>query len=608
MKYAGCLSHRVSRLALSSGLPACLLSWAVASSVPAELVAQLDPSVSHKKIISFRGPTARGLALDIEKMERLLPGIDGVAIYPSTYQGGISTEAVGRMFRKDWHRIEQFEDAIGHLQSVKARATRYKHNFLLGYLTPGDKSREVPDWFDDEFEAVVNNWQVSAQFCQRSGLDGILFDDEVYYGRNLWSYRSSKYQDTKSAQEYADQAFERGAQIMRAINRVFPDIHIISLHGPSQATREVELGDPAVSYGLMAAFFDGLLSESTGGARIVDGHELAYGYRAPVTYARARRVMKQTMRDLSRVPEQYDRHCQAGFAFVIGAYGEIGFSADLATNYYTPDELTWSLHQALKYSDEYVWLYPPHCDLWEKSGKPGIVVPQAYREAITAARQQQVAPPVLRNFDAHVAAYPGSAKPPRKFGAPVPGFPQDDGRGGLGTVLGYDEDQTFGDLWDDHVQLAELSHLWRFRIDPLDVGVEEGWHRPDVEERDWFWITDLLPWDNHGYRTYDGHGWYRQTVVVPELEKDRKVFLAFGAVAHGAEVYVNGARAGSHNMDGWAYTSGDPWKRRFLIDVSPHLHKGAANVITVRVVDYGPWGGGIWKPVKLLTPVPSLHE
>ena len=126
MKYAGCLSHRVSRLALSSGLPACLLSWAVASSVPAELVAQLDPSVSHKKIISFRGPTARGLALDIEKMERLLPGIDGVAIYPSTYQGGISTEAVGRMFRKDWHRIEQFEDAIGHLQSVKARATRYK--------------------------------------------------------------------------------------------------------------------------------------------------------------------------------------------------------------------------------------------------------------------------------------------------------------------------------------------------------------------------------------------------------------------------------------------------------------------------------------------------
>ena len=53
-------------------------------------------------------------------------------------------------------------------------------------------------------------------------------------------------------------------------------------------------------------------------------------------------------------------------------------------------------------------------------------------------------------------------------------------------------------------------------------------------------------------------------------------------------------------MDGWAYARGDPWKRRFRIDVTRHLLGGSANVITVRVVDYGPWGGGIWKPVKLI--------
>ena len=27
---------------------------------------------------------------------------------------------------------------------------------------------------------------------------------------------------------------------------------------------------------------------------------------------------------------------------------------------------------------------------------------------------------------------------------------------------------------------------------------------------------------------------------------------------------------------------------------------GRDNTIAVRVVDYGPWGGGIWKPVKLV--------
>ena len=37
-------------------------------------------------------------------------------------------------------------------------------DFLLAYITTGDKAKEVPDWFDDEFEAVVNNWKVSAEF------------------------------------------------------------------------------------------------------------------------------------------------------------------------------------------------------------------------------------------------------------------------------------------------------------------------------------------------------------------------------------------------------------------------------------------------------------
>ena len=53
-------------------------------------------------------------------------------------------------------------------------------------------------------------------------------------------------------------------------------------------------------------------------------------------------------------------------------------------------------------------------------------------------------------------------------------------------------------------------------------------------------------------------------------------------------------------MDGWAYAVGDPWKKRFLIDVTGLLVEGRDHTIAVRVVDYGPWGGGIWKPVKLV--------
>ena len=53
-------------------------------------------------------------------------------------------------------------------------------------------------------------------------------------------------------------------------------------------------------------------------------------------------------------------------------------------------------------------------------------------------------------------------------------------------------------------------------------------------------------------------------------------------------------------MDGWAYSAGHPWKKRFLIDVTGKLRGGQKNAIAVRVVDYGTYAGGIWKPVKLI--------
>ena len=148
--------------------------------------------------------------------------------------------------------------------------------------------------------------------------------------------------------------------------------------------------------------------------------------------------------------------------------------------------------------------------------------------------------------------------------------------------------------------MAELSNLWRFRIDPRNVGLQEKWFLASQPERGWFWITSDLSWDHYGYRTYDGYGWYRQEFDAPRLPEGKKVYLAFGAVSHGAEVYVNGVRAGRHNMDGWAFAAGDPWKKRFLIDVTGKLRGGRKNTITVRVVDYGPRGGGLWKPVKLI--------
>ena len=445
----------------------------------------------------------------------------------------------------------------------------------------------MPDWFDAEFDAVIHNWRVIAEFCKRAGLVGVMFDDEVYYGTYLWTYDRLEHASSKSAREYADQAFLRGAQIMRAITEVFPDIHFLSLHGPSQARPP---GDPSVKYGLMSAFFDGLLSEAKGNTRIIDGHEVAYGYRYPVTYATACNAMKQEYRRHSRVAAKYDEHFRAAFSFYLGPYGSMQFTEDVSSNYYTPEEFEYALYHALKHSDEYVWLYTRDAYWWKMGTKGGILMPPAYHEALARVRMPHPDPPVLRNLDAHAAPKPGNAKPPRKLGWPVRGQER---------LVGYDEEETFGDLWDRYQELSELSNRWRFRIDPLNQGAGD-WFGPQVDELDWFWITSDLPWDDHGYRLYDGYGWYRQEFRVPMIPEGKRVYLAFGAVAHGAEVYINGELAGQHNMDGWAYTAGKPWQQRFLIDATGRLRTESENRIAVRVVDYGTWGGGIWKPVKLI--------
>ena len=267
----------------------------------------------------------------------------------------------------------------------------------------------------------MHNWRVAAEFCKRSGLMGIMFDDEVYYGADLWTYRGIglKYHDTKSAKEYADQAFLRGAQIMRAINEVFPDIKILSLHGPAEGHGD-QLGDFDSTYGLMRAFFDGLLSESTGQAQIIDGYERAYGFRSASEYAAARRLMKEEMRDISRVPAKFERHFRVAFPFYIGGYRQYGFDGDYENvdgllrgeaegYYYTPEEFEYSLHQALEHTDEYVWLYTDgRCKWWDRE-EDSIYIAQAYRDALERVRGR--VPPLPKGRKLAAYAAPQEAAP-----------------------------------------------------------------------------------------------------------------------------------------------------------------------------------------------------
>ena len=95
---------------------------------------------------------------------------------------------------------------------------------------------------------------------------------------------------------------------------------------------------------------------------------------------------------------------------------------------------------------------------------------------------------------------------------------------------------------------------------------------------------------------------YRRYIDVPSEWEGRKIFITFDAVAHEAEVYVNGTSVIRHSC---GYTA-------FTADLTEHLKYGAKNVISVKcdsreslnvppfgyVIDYMTYGG-IYREVHL---------
>jgi hypothetical protein len=71
-------------------------------------------------------------------------------------------------------------------------------------------------------------------------------------------------------------------------------------------------------------------------------------------------------------------------------------------------------------------------------------------------------------------------------------------------------------------------------------------------------------------------GWYKRQLSVPDSWSGKKIFIRFNAASYYTEVYMNGAKAGSHE------TGFTP----FSIDVTPHVKFGQDNEILVSVTGW----------------------
>jgi len=125
-----------------------------------------------------------------------------------------------------------------------------------------------------------------------------------------------------------------------------------------------------------------------------------------------------------------------------------------------------------------------------------------------------------------------------------------------------------------HRATLELKGTWAFQPDPTDEGRLSEWFAPSAGAA-WRQVQVPIAFDDCGPEMdrYIGAGWFRRTVVVPAIWRERVISLRFEGVSYNETVWVNGQYAGeSHD----AFLP-------FELPVGTLLRYGDANTITARI-------------------------
>ena len=138
-----------------------------------------------------------------------------------------------------------------------------------------------------------------------------------------------------------------------------------------------------------------------------------------------------------------------------------------------------------------------------------------------------------------------------------------------------------------------LLQAWKFSPDPDTVGDRIGWAAPMYDDTRWNIIAADRPWEDRGYRDYDGIGWYRKWVEIPEEVTSDHLYAAFGSVDDEYDIFVNGVKAAHHSPS---------WNALTYTDILPYVNLGERNLIALRVNDWG-GEGGLSGPTAMITDV-----
>jgi alpha-galactosidase len=142
-------------------------------------------------------------------------------------------------------------------------------------------------------------------------------------------------------------------------------------------------------------------------------------------------------------------------------------------------------------------------------------------------------------------------------------------------------------------QDLSLAGTWKF-----STGDQASWAQPTFNDSAWSAIRVGAPWEQQGYKDYDGFAWYRLHIVIPSSIKEKaflkeKLRINLGKIDDGDHVFLNGLLIGQNGGQGGAIETGN-WEtqRSYLLPLNdPRIRWDKENVIAVRVYDHGGNGG-----------------
>jgi len=128
------------------------------------------------------------------------------------------------------------------------------------------------------------------------------------------------------------------------------------------------------------------------------------------------------------------------------------------------------------------------------------------------------------------------------------------------------------DTLTDRSRELSLDGEWLYATDPGNEGIRRQYFSPAYDASQWKTMAVPSQWFVKGLN-YNGVVWFRRTIQVPASFPGSVAKLNFGAVDYDARIWLNGVYVGRHIG---AYTS-------FKMNVTSLLHKGASNLLVVRV-------------------------